>query len=195
MHSVSESKPRDRRALNAYRHGLTGRIHILTPADRAAYESHCRSIHRSFSPVGGMELELVQAICDDRWRLKRAAAIEEAIFAMGLAEPDTHTAGHDEIDEAFAHARVWLSEGKNLQLLTLYESRIQRKLEKNIALLRQLQQDRKSAQPSERKALEAAGESQVPAAGFVFSAAAPESVEPAAPTRQPAPEPAGGRAA
>ena len=33
-------KPRDRRALSAYRHGLTGQIHLLTDTDRAAYRDY-----------------------------------------------------------------------------------------------------------------------------------------------------------
>jgi hypothetical protein len=138
-------KPRDPRALNAYRHGLTGQVQIFTPADQVAYDKHCRGIHESLAPAAGMEIDLVQSICDDRWRLKRAAGMENALFAIGLGEPDTVTAGHEEIDAAFAHARVWLEEGKNLQLLTLYESRIQRRVEKNLAMLRQLQQDRQAA--------------------------------------------------
>jgi hypothetical protein len=43
-------KPRDRRALSAYRHGLTGQIILLTDADRAAYEKHCQGYHQSLRP-------------------------------------------------------------------------------------------------------------------------------------------------
>ena len=131
-------KPRDPRALNAYRHGLTGQVHIFTPEDRAAYEKHCNAIHRSLAPVNAMELDLVQSIADDRWRLRRAAAIENAIFAMGIGDLA-------EVDVALSMAKVWLEQGKSLQLLTLYESRIQRRVEKNLALLRQMQQDRAAA--------------------------------------------------
>ncbi len=52
---------------------------------------------------------------------------------------------HEQIDVAYAQAVVWLKEGKNLGLLTLYEGRIQRRVEKNLAIVRQLQQDRKAA--------------------------------------------------
>jgi hypothetical protein len=43
-------KPRDRRALSAYRHGLTGQIQLFTDADRAAYEKHCQGYHQSLAP-------------------------------------------------------------------------------------------------------------------------------------------------
>lgn len=136
MEPSDTSKPRDPRALNAYRHGLTGQIVILSPADRAAYDRHCKGILQSLAPVGDLETGLVQSICDDRWRLSRAAIIESVVFA------NTH---QDEGESALAQARQWLATGKHLQLLTLYESRIQRRVEKNLALLRQLQQDRKAA--------------------------------------------------
>jgi hypothetical protein len=48
-------------------------------------------------------------------------------------------------DVALAQARVWLADGKNLQLLGLYEHRIQRRVEKNMDMLRGLQQERKAA--------------------------------------------------
>jgi len=140
-----QPKPRDQRALNAYRHGLTGHVLVIPPAEKLAYEDHCRGIHESFAPIGAMETGLVQSIADDRWRLTRAVAMETNILALGLAEPDQATAHHEQIDTALALARIWLDQAKGLQLLTLYEGRIQRKLEKNIVLLRQLQQDRREA--------------------------------------------------
>src|SRR5271170_3689674 len=137
-------KPRDRRALSAYRHGLTGQIHLLTDADRAAYEKHCQGYHQSFAPRGPVEIDLVQAVADDRWRLKHAACLESSIFADGITQPDEVTSGNAEVDTALAQGRVWISKGGNLQLLGLYESRIQRRFEKNMVEIRILQSDRKS---------------------------------------------------
>src|SRR5271165_2305382 len=142
--TIPEPKPHDPRALNAYRHGLTGQVHILTQDDKVAYDKHCRGIHDAFAPSGAMEADLVQSIAEDRWRLKRAAAIESSIFAMGI-EPGGIDSSHPEIEVALLQAKVWLSEGKNLQLLGLYEHRMQRRVEKNMDMLRQLQQERKAA--------------------------------------------------
>ncbi len=140
-----QSKPRDRRALNAYRHGLTGQVLIQTPADQAAYDKHCHDIRESLAPVPGMEASLVQSVADNRWRLQRAAAMENAILSMGTQIPPNIISEHEEIDTALAQAFVWLKEGKNLGLLTLYENRIQRRVEKDMLMLRQLQQDRQAA--------------------------------------------------
>jgi hypothetical protein len=143
--TVEESpKPRDPRAFNAYRHGLTGHVLVLEPHDELAYKQHCESIHKSFSPSGGIEIDLVQSIADDRWRMKRAAAIETNLYARGLNDPDDIVSHHDQVDAALATSRVWLERNKDLALLTLYESRIQRRIEKNIALLFQIQQRRQA---------------------------------------------------
>jgi hypothetical protein len=145
MNDQPEPKPRDRRALNAYRHGLTGQIVIHTPEDQVAYDRHCRAIQESLAPLTGMESELVQSICDNRWRLKRAAALENSLFALGIDSPPRYTAHHEQIDAAFAQAVVWLKQGNSLALLTLYENRIRRHMEKDMADLRQLQEKRQAA--------------------------------------------------
>jgi hypothetical protein len=139
------SKPRDRRALSALRHGLTGQIHILTAADQAAFDKHCQGYRESFAPEGKAETDLVQAIAGDRWRLQRAAALEDSIFAEGISAPGAVTSGDAEIDAALAQGRVWVTQGNNLALLTLYESRIQRRCERNMAELRTLQSERIAA--------------------------------------------------
>ncbi len=72
-----------RTRLNAYKHGLTGQIHLLTAAEQAAFEAHCKSICEALAPVGALEIDIAQAIAEDRWRLKRARAIESGIFAAG----------------------------------------------------------------------------------------------------------------
>ena len=143
--TVETPKPRDQRALNAYRHGLTGQVLIIPPAEKVAYEKHCQGFQESFAPKGAVEIDLVQSIADDRWRIKRAAAMDHSIHALSAADPAEITAHHEEIDTALAMAITWIKEGKNLQLLTLYESRLQRKVEKNMALLRQMQQERRDA--------------------------------------------------
>ena len=137
----------DRRSMNAYRHGLTGQVrHILTQADSSRLRhSLPRHSRIKLAPVGVMEADLVQSVADDHWRLQRAAAMESAIFAQPLPEPADVTAGDPEIDAALGQGRIWLAHGKQLALLSLYEHRIHRRVEKNMAELRGLQSARKAA--------------------------------------------------
>jgi hypothetical protein len=129
--------------VNAYRHGITGQIHVQTPEEQQAYDKHCTMMLEALAPANAYERLLAQSIAEDRWRLNRARSIESSIFALGL---EAH-------DEAFAQARTWLQEARNLQLLTIYEQRIQRSVDKNMAELRTIQAQRKEqAQEAMRQA-------------------------------------------
>ncbi|SPE23738.1 hypothetical protein SBA3_1030005 [Candidatus Sulfopaludibacter sp. SbA3] len=136
---------RDTRAFNAYRHGLTGQVMIMTPSDEAAYTAHCQGFHQALAPEGAVEKSLAQSIADDQWRLQRSAAIDLTRFSMGMSEPDQYFAHHPEIDAAFAQAVTWASEAKNLNLMSLYEGRTQRRVERNMKMLKDLQAERKAA--------------------------------------------------
>jgi hypothetical protein len=134
--------------LNAFRHGLTGQIVIHTPEDQQAFEKHCDDIRGSLAPVGALETTLAQSIAEDYWRLNRARALENAVFTLGLQK---NFGGYDddvpnpEVETALALGRTWAQQNRSLQLLTTYEQRIRRSIEKNTAELRALQAARKAA--------------------------------------------------
>ena len=133
---ATATNSRDPRALNSMTHGLTGRIYHLTAEDAAAYEAHVRGYHESLAPCGPVETDLVQAIADDRWRLKRAATLESAMF---LVERDTDPA-------PVTLAKTWMKKGRDIALLSLYEARIQRRAERNLQQLREIQSQRQAAE-------------------------------------------------
>lgn len=140
---------------------------------------------KAMAPEGALELQLAQRIATDSWRLNRSSAIEDNIFALGLVD---HSGDIDvdnpELHSALTAARTFTREAKSIELLTLYEQRINRTLQKNLALLQQLQAARKAErraemehaakllQPAERKSLPAATAPSDPDPnGFVFSSA------------------------
>jgi hypothetical protein len=53
---IAEGKRRS--CLNAFRHGLTGQIVILTSDDQQAFQKHCHAIVQALASVGPLELEL-----------------------------------------------------------------------------------------------------------------------------------------
>jgi hypothetical protein len=79
----------------------------------------------------------------------RISAIEDNLFALGQLQnagqacPDV-----PQLDAALISARVFTQESKQLQLLTLYEQRINRSLQKNLAMLQSLQATRKAEHES-----------------------------------------------
>src|ERR1022692_3845955 len=135
----------NRSRMNALRHGLTGQVTTMSDEDRAAHDKLSKALIQSLAPEGAMEIQLAQRIATDSWRLNRASAIEDNIFALGQLQnggqacPDV-----PQIDAALTTAHVFTLESKQLQLLTLYEQRINRSLQKNLAILQSLQTARKA---------------------------------------------------
>jgi hypothetical protein len=157
LKSLPKPKPQgDPRTLNAYRHGLTGHVRFTTPADEQAYKKHCAGYFEHYLPQGPIETDLTQAVADGRWRLKRAAQIENAIVAITLGRPDQMKCDHEEAAIAFAHAYAWLERGKDLNLLTLYERRLQRAFQEDFQLLEQIQQRRREREQLAADAAQAA---------------------------------------
>ncbi len=135
-----------RSCLNAIRHSLTGKIFIATEEESEAFHAHCQSYHAIMGARNLVEGDLVQEIAEDRWRLKRARAIENSLFAHGhLNHADSMNAGEPQVDAALAEGKAWLDYPSKLSLLTLHENRIRRAIEKNTEELRTLQAIRKEA--------------------------------------------------
>jgi hypothetical protein len=121
---------KQRSRLNAYKHGITGQIHLFTAEEHEVFEKHCQAIVQALAPVGILEQQLAQSIAEDRWRLNRAHALESGIFALGQLEDlpapgDRRKLDQIQLDQALSQAKTWLADGKNIQLLSLYEQRIQ----------------------------------------------------------------------
>jgi hypothetical protein len=136
---------KQRASLNAYKHGLTGQIHVFSPEEHAAFEKHCESITEDLAPVGATERQLAQSIAENHWRLNRARAIEACTFSCTQSSMESVDPAYQPMMQAIANAKTWMQQGNNLQLLSLYEQRIQRSIERSMAELRTLRAERKAA--------------------------------------------------
>ncbi len=130
----------------ARRHGLTGQFYALSAEDSEAFSRHEAALKSAYQPEGIREELLVTAIAQDTWRLNRAAAIENNIFALAHQQQEGNVdASSAPVHTAVTLAQTWLRDAHNFQLLALYESRLRRAVEKNEAQLRSLQLERKAA--------------------------------------------------
>ncbi|MGH9608238.1 MAG: hypothetical protein ACRD34_01055 [Bryobacteraceae bacterium] len=169
--------------LNAVKSGLTGRSVLLPTDDVAAYEHHVREFMKELNPVGIREQCLAQSIADNMWRVLRIPSLESAIFARGYIEFAGLFENEDpERRPALIECHILLTYEKQIRNLYIQEARLQRQRAKDMAELRQLQQERIQ---KEKQQMEAAAELYLaarkdnqpfdPAAfGFVFSTAAIE---------------------
>jgi hypothetical protein len=130
-----ESKSRTR--LNGLRHGLTGQTVLLPEDDREAYDKHCIDLLTELAPEGPLETQIAQSAADDYWRLNRIKAIEDNIFALGIEAYGG--------DSARGMAQSFLDNARQINLLSLYEGRLNRGVAKKLAELAELQRIRKVA--------------------------------------------------
>jgi hypothetical protein len=123
---------------NNLRHGLTGQISLLPTEDREAHDAFCNELTESLTPETPMERQLANSIAEDSWRLNRARAIENNMFALG------HQHERREAQIALADAQTFQTQAAAFNLLSLYEQRINRNLQRNMKLLGELQTERKA---------------------------------------------------
>ena len=143
---------RKRSRLNALRHGLTGQVTTMTDEDRAAHDQFCQALIHSLAPEGAMETQLAQRVASDSWRLNRASAIEDNLFAHGLHRDSGELCPDDQqIDAAFVTARVFIDRSHEIHLLTLYHQRLNRAIQQNLAMLQSLQAARLARRETEMK--------------------------------------------
>ena len=172
-------KPKpDPRALNAYRHGLTGHVRFFVcPEEEAAFNKHCDGYLASWAPVGAYETDLCQMLADTSWRLKRAGAMENAMQAETLGHPVVRHCEHEQANVALEYSRIWKESGHQLDLLSRYERRLQRNFNELEKCLRDAQARRRAAEkeaPVARPAIVArTSRPAMPVPKFDFSRPAP----------------------
>jgi hypothetical protein len=132
---TDEGKARSSR--NNLRHGLTGQITVLPSEDREAHDAFVNQLLEGLNPETPMEEQLANSIAEDSWRLNRVRAIETNIFALGRDQE------HNPVRIALADAQTFLDQAGKFQLLTVYEQRINRNMQRNLQQLRDLQAERR----------------------------------------------------
>jgi hypothetical protein len=133
-----------RSSLNSLRSGITGQIHSLPAEDLAVYQKQLDEILAEYNPVGPTERFYAASVAENMFRISRCRALENGMFANGFREHiDCIDAGHPEVDASLAGARTFEEQGRQIALLSVYEGRLRRTLEKDLAALKALQVERK----------------------------------------------------
>jgi len=115
-----------RSSLNAMKHGLTGRTVLLPREKKQDYDAFSQEIFNQLKPANPIEREKVQLIVDQQWRLRRAAAMENAL--VGMMDPE----GLEEIEIDAGVVR-------QVATLQIYVQRIQRVLKEAEKQLQDMQ--------------------------------------------------------
>src|SRR5205807_9528074 len=102
-------------------------------------------------PQGPTETLFVQTMVDTHWRLNNMRSHELCTYAMHHGESDEPLSEHPEVDAALAASEVLSSKTDELKLISLYEQRLTRTLEKALAQLQALQAERKEREAREMR--------------------------------------------
>jgi hypothetical protein len=140
-------------SLNAVKTGLTGHTVLLPSEDVAQYERHIQRFFAELKPVGESESSLVQSLADTEWRLQRIPSLEMGIYAMGrleFAEKFNDQTDDASVRAALIETHTYLTYQRQLNNLSIQESRLRRQREKDTAELHRLQQERLQQEPKYR---------------------------------------------
>lgn len=133
---------------NAVKTGLTGRTVLLPGDDLAAYNALAERMRRLHVPVGQQEQEIVQSLVDIEWRLQRIPELESAIYALAMRRlADQFADVEDETTRiALLRGEAYLQHARQFANLSIQESRLLRRRDKETAALRELQRRRQEAE-------------------------------------------------
>src|ERR1700738_1398617 len=157
QHSTGPRTPegKQRSALNASRHNLTGQVRVTTPEDQVAYDNHCQGFFEDFKPRGSAEKHLTQTLADKQWQMHYASSLLQSIQVLGQFELQDKLnvespAGHGaEIHTALTAGLVAVDKGKQLDLISRYASRLQRDYRNALKDLQSLQTQRQQREEQE----------------------------------------------
>jgi hypothetical protein len=155
--------------MNGIRHGLTGQIDVLTAEEREVYDQLCSAFAESLAPETVVERHFAYAVAAEMFRLNRARSIENNIFALaaahmedsacfddsnltdtGLVDSELPEPEIDPLAAPLAAARTFIADPHRFQLLTLYEQRIHRTMQKNLKQLIELQTARQAVEARQK---------------------------------------------
>jgi hypothetical protein len=144
-------------AMNAMRHGLTGRVVVLPSEDINIYRAFCKELMEELAPESPLEGQYAQTFCDTQWRLNRARSYEDSMLALGHFEhADSLGAQDPQTLAALTAGKVFRDNSKAFVNLSLYEQRLGRQQKEALRQLEELQTKRRAARPATEPATEQA---------------------------------------
>jgi hypothetical protein len=130
---------------NSRKHNVTAKkIYVLANESGDAFNSLVDSIVAQYRPEGELERELCLNIAYAHWRLRRLGVVETSLFDREMTR---HLDAHGGDDEGLRLASAFeslASAGGSLSLLTHYETRLHRTVQRLIERLEKIQRKRKN---------------------------------------------------
>ena len=126
---------------NARTHGLSGHTILRTDEDDEAYNEYSARLLPDLAAATAVEFDFAQRIIFDSWRVHKAGVIEQNIYATFEAVYET---GDVTQDDALNQAAAFEKHQKAINLISLYQQRLERGIHRNLDMLRKMQKERKA---------------------------------------------------
>ncbi len=137
---------------NALKTGLTGHTVLLPGDDAELYAAKLRRCVEAFAPAGEKETALVQALADTEWGLARVPCLEYGIYALaGIEFADKFSDQPAELRPGFIQTHTYLVYHRQLNNLSIQESRLTRQRDKITNELAALQHHRQHNQMQQQQ--------------------------------------------
>src|ERR1700749_173109 len=105
---------KQRSALNALRHGLTGRTIVMPYEDMDQYHIFCKRLLHTLAPETPLEEQYAPTYCETQGRLNRARSFEDAMLALGPSEAASEIeTEHPQVYAALAAASFFRNDNKS----------------------------------------------------------------------------------
>ena len=135
---------KQRTALNAFKHNLSGQHLVLVEHEFDAYHDACERALRDYKPHTEMERQIAQKIIDINFRLNRITSLETNMFNLDTVHAATDMYDDDRTEIMCAQTRAWKNESHHFDLLGRYEARLSKQLLQYQKELERLQTLRKA---------------------------------------------------
>jgi len=142
---------KQRSALNATRHGLSGQVVVLPAEDLAVFKAFSQAIVDDFAPKGPRETQLAQSYAGFQWRINRASAVEDTLYTVGVMEEIAENLNleHPEAHNAVSNAKAFRESSQVFDRLSMYTQRLVNGAAKVLKELENLQTQRRRRESNE----------------------------------------------
>jgi hypothetical protein len=142
---VTEAGKR-RSGLNAYRSGIHGQMVCATAEELEVFQTHTSDVLAEYEPIGPPKTSSSPPSPTTCGASPEFGRLRREFSANGFRENiDSIDAGHPEVDASPVAADAFTRQAKEIMLLSVYEGRLTRIMEKQRAELKALQSERKEA--------------------------------------------------
>src|ERR1700722_14709804 len=111
---------KQRSAMNAFKHGLTGQSLMFQPNEMEAYNRLTAELLSTLKPKTELERQLAQKIIDGNFRLNRLVAVDNNMFNFGLIQHTADTDHDDRVEAMVAQTRSWFEQAHAFDVLGRY---------------------------------------------------------------------------